>query len=993
MHRIILSIVLLGTALPLAAQTDRATLTGVIMDPSQRVIQGAKVNLLATATGINHATVTNSGGVYTFSALSVGQYTVSVAAAGFAVARIESFSLEVGETRTLNVKLQVGAVSSSVTVLAAAPDLNLSSAVVGGVITGKQTEDLPVNGRYWATLESQIPGAISSGSGTQDTIRFSGLSQEDNNFRLDGVDATGINHAFVKEPLVVQLPMESIAEFRGSSALYSADVGGMAGGQISMVSKSGSNQFHGSFYEYLRNSFFDAKAFTATSVSPFRLNNFGVSSGGPIIHDKLFYFANYEAVRQAFDTLESGYVPTDAYRAEVAAASPVLAPLIDAFPEGNRTTNDPNALLWVIGAPNPTKEDGGLARVDYAMNAKTSVSLRFNTDSYTNTSPGLAENTITTVSTPNALVDVVYRFSPTILNDAKVGYNRDEYQDVGSGGTSIYSLTISPNFSYSLGDHSFRHDDTYSFLDDADFYRGRHTIKTGAEIRHLEENKLHPLVEQSLSYLSENNFANNVLDEYTYKPLGVETAARMTTYFGYILDEVKIRPNLTVNAGLRYEYYGVDHDKNPNIGQVFDPFTCGLQYCAPGAPFYYPNTLDFEPRISIGWAPDLLHNRTAIRLGFGTFFDNGQFGGLYAAQTQIGQSFSLSQVNTPGLSYPVTPYLGAAVSNVSYSASDQHRKDLDMNEWTVSVQHELARDTIVSMTYVGSRGEHLFNNSILLNGINPATGTRPYASLTSATIGWHTNGDNSSYNALQIGLKRNLHRGFLLSANYQYSHAISDGSNGGGESDGLENNNCRKCEIASTDFDVRQNVSGSGIWILPFGKGHAFLASAPHVVNGFLGGWQFSGILLARTGVPLNVSISRSASALPDGINKNQRPDRVPGAPLYPSHQTASLWLNPAAFTTPAKGAWGDASRNAVRAPGIWQADTGLEKVFPVREAMNFSFRWDVFNVFNRDQIGNPATTWAPGSGTFGQITSPYTTNAVGTGTPRQMQFSLRFSY
>lgn len=993
MRCIVLLIVLLASVLPLAAQTDRATLTGVVMDPAQKVIPGAKVNLQAVATGIQYATATNSGGVYTFSALPVGQYTISVQAAGFSAERVENFTMEVGETRTLNVTLQVAATHSSVTVVAAAPDLNLSSAVVGTVVTSHQMENLPVNGRYWATLEAQIPGAISSGSGTQDTIRFSGLSQEDNNFRLDGVDATGINHAFVKEPLVVQFPMESIAEFRGSSALYSADVGGMAGGQISMVSKSGSNEFHGSFYEYLRNSFFDAKAFTATSVSPFRLNNFGVSSGGPMIHDKLFYFANYEGVRQAFDTLESGYVPTDAYRAEVAAKSPALAPLIDAFPEGTLATNDPNALLWVVGAPNPTDEDGGLMRVDYAINAKASLSLRFNTDSYTNTSPGLAENTITTVSTPNALVDFAYRFSPTILNDAKAGYNRDEYQDVGVGRTSIYSLTISPNFSYALGDHSFRHDDTYSFLDDADFYRGRHTIKAGVEIRHMEENKLHPLVEQSLSYLSESDFVNNVLDEYTYKPLGVETAARKTTYFGYILDEFKIHPNLTANVGLRYEYYGVDHDKNPNISQVFDPFTCGLQYCSPGAPFYYPNTLDFEPRISVGWSPNFLHNKTAIRVGYGAFFDDGQFGGLYAGQTQIGQSFSLTQENTPGLSYPVTPYLGAAVSNLTYSGFDQHRKNLTMNEWTLSVQHELAHDTMMSVTYVGSRGEHEFNNSLLLNGIDPATGLRPYASLTSATIGWTTDGDNSNYNALQVGLRRRLYHGVLVSANYQYSHAISDGSNGGGEGDGRENNNCRKCEIASTDFDVRHNFSGSGIWILPFGKGQAFLSSAPPVVNGLLGGWQFSGIVLARTGLPLNVSISRSASALPDGINKNQRPDRVPGVSLYPSHRTASEWLNPAAFTTPAKDVWGDASRNAVRAPGIWQADTGLQKQFPVREAMDFSFRWDVFNVFNRDQIGSPATTWAPGSGTFGQITSPYTTNAVGTGTPRQMQFSLRLSY
>jgi len=216
-----------------------------------------------------------------------------VSAPGFDPLEVKSFALEVGETRTLNLTLNVGAVSSNVTVVEASPDLNLSSSEIGGVITGKQTDALPVNGRYWASLMALIPGAISSGSGTQDSIRFAGLSQEDNNFKFDGVDATGINHQYVKEAARLQVPMESIAEFKASTAVYSADIGGTAGGQVSMVSKSGTNDLHGSLYEYLRNSFFDARQFNASTVAPFRLNNFGGSIGGPIIRSKLFFFANY----------------------------------------------------------------------------------------------------------------------------------------------------------------------------------------------------------------------------------------------------------------------------------------------------------------------------------------------------------------------------------------------------------------------------------------------------------------------------------------------------------------------------------------------------------------------------------------------------------------------------------------------------------------------------------------------------------------------------
>ena len=288
MRRLLSMIVFL--VLPLAAQIDRATLTGVVMDPTRSAVAAAHVSLHAEATGIDYATLTNSAGVYTFTGLPVGRYAVSMSAVGFELLQVQTFPLEVGETRTLNATLRVGSVSSNITVVEAAPNLSLTTAEVGGVIQGKQIDALPVNGRYWASMMALVPGAISSGTGTQDAIRFAGLSQEDNNFRFDGVDATGLNHQFVKEPARLQFPLESISEFKASAAVYSADVGGMAGGQVSMVSKGGSNSFHGSAYEYLRNSFFDAKAFDSPSVAPFRLNNFGASVGGPVVRNKLFFF-------------------------------------------------------------------------------------------------------------------------------------------------------------------------------------------------------------------------------------------------------------------------------------------------------------------------------------------------------------------------------------------------------------------------------------------------------------------------------------------------------------------------------------------------------------------------------------------------------------------------------------------------------------------------------------------------------------------------------
>ena len=993
MRRLFPLMIVAMLAIPLGAQTDRATLTGTVSDPSHGVVPGATVKLHAVATGIEYTAETNGAGVYSFGGLLVGQYTASISASGFESLQIQTFALDVGQTRTLNATLTVGAVSSAVTVVDAAPDLNLSSAEIGGVIQNKQTDALPVNGRYWASLMALIPGSISSGTGTQDSIRFAGLSQEDNNFRFDGVDATGINHQYVKEPARLQFPMESIAEFKASAAVYSADIGGMAGGQVSMVSRTGTNNFHGSLYEYLRNDFFDARQFNAPSVSPLRLNNFGTSFGGPIVRDKLFFFVNYEAVRQMYYKQTSGNVPTDAYRAQVAQKSPALAPFINAYPKGTIPTADPNAMLWLSAGPNPTNEDAGLFRVDYVLSDRTSISTRFNTDNYRTTSLALAENTTTTMDPPNAVAEVQHRFSANTLNDLRLGFNRDNYLDVGDA-TTPYSITIPGFASYSLGDHSGRVDNSYTLLDNFTYYRGRHTFKAGFEMKRMQENKVHPLALQSLSYLSETDFVNNKLDSYSYTAPGVETQARKNPYFGYVLDEIKIRPNLTVNAGLRYEYYGVDYDKN-NVGLVFDPFTCGLQYCPKGTSFYEPNLHDFEPRLSIAWSPQALRAKTAIRAGFGIVYDDGQFGGLYAASTNIGQNFTLTQKNSPGLAYPFTSFLSAAAYNISYSGKDRRRKDISVNQWSFSVQQEVARDTILQVGYMGSKGTHLFRKDLQLNGINPATGTRPFAALTSATIGWVTYDANSNLNALQVSLRRNLTTGLLISANYQWSHGLSDGSNGGGESMVPQNMNCRSCEYSSTDYDVRHNFTSSAIWIVPMGRGRKFLGNASGPVNAALGGWQLSGIGTARTGLPGNVTMSRSASALPDGLNTNQRPDVVPGQSLYPTNQSPDLWLNPYAFTTPANGVWGNAGRNILRVPGIWQTDVSLEKRFSLTERMGLSFRADVFNIFNRAQIGKPNVKWTdPKSGTtFGAITSPYTSSAVGTGTPRQMQFMLRLSF
>src|SRR3984885_13903888 len=290
---------LLLSAMSLLAQTDRGTLTGTVTDPSGRRGKDAIVVVKSNTTGVESLSKTDDAGVYTVTSLSTGSYVVSVQGAGFAAFRFQGVNLDVGQIRTLDAKLSVAGTSTQIEVHDADSGLAKSSVEIGGVVHGSQAQDLSLNGRSFVNLVSLVPGAINSGEGSQPDMRFAGLSDEDNTWHLDGVDNSGINHQYQKVDLHLQVSTEAIAEFRGNGVAYSADQGGSVGGQVEVVSKTGGDQFHGAAWEFLRNDVFDAAPWGSDGLlPPLRRNNFGANLGGPILKNKLFVFANYEAVRQ-----------------------------------------------------------------------------------------------------------------------------------------------------------------------------------------------------------------------------------------------------------------------------------------------------------------------------------------------------------------------------------------------------------------------------------------------------------------------------------------------------------------------------------------------------------------------------------------------------------------------------------------------------------------------------------------------------------------------
>ncbi len=383
-----------------------------------------------------------------------------------------------------------------------------------------------------------------------------------------------------------------------------------------------------------------------------------------------------------------------------------------------------------------------------------------------------------------------------------------------------------------------------------------------------------------------------------------------------------------------------------------------------------------------------------IRAGFGIYHEDGQLDDQNLPISNEVFAYSLSSATISNLSYPIDPFLANTTGIVSPRDDDRRRKDMYVEQWGLSAQHALPAGFVSTISYVGSQGVHLLTLSEV-NVQDPITKLRPYPNF--GQVSWRGNQDTSNYNALSVAVKRSFQHGFLFSGNYTWSHEIDDGSNGSGDGDSLvaQNVACPACERASGIWDARHVFNANAVYELPFGAGKPYL-NEPGIWRDIAGSWQATSTLVARTGFPINVLISRKAGAVPDGNTTDQRPDLVPGVSLTPpGGSSIGEWINPAAFAPPATGTFGDAPRDLFRGPDAWQIDMGLAKKIPVNERVGMQFRTEFFNIFNHPQYGLPqATSFATG---FGSIINGVNTNTpvspVGTGSPREIQFALRVTF
>jgi Carboxypeptidase regulatory-like domain/TonB dependent receptor-like, beta-barrel len=603
-------------------QVDRAVLEGTITDPSGSVITNATLKVLAVDTGLTEEQPTNSKGYYRFPGLAVGRYTVTVTSAGFKIKVVEDVILRIGQIHTLDVQLAVGTINEQVEVKATNAPSERSSAEAATVIDSEQIANLPNNGRDWASFTLLAPFAQDDGGGDQRTIRFAGRARDDNNFSIDGVDAGGIQEQAQKSQTRLQISQDAIEEYRVNSALYDAEYGTQAGGQIDVETKSGTNNWHGTAFGYIRNSIFDARNFNDFDVNgnpaipPFRLGQYGMTIGGPIKKNKTFFFLSYEGIRQLQSVSQSLPVPAGgnpgwsnsanqgnggllgvSYQQSVLNGAPQMCGIMQAYPwrasvgtingcvprfvypdaafawQGSASSPSDMNNIDLVTAPTPTTvhEDSWLIRIDHQISEKTLLYGRAQRDISLVDAPNgssLPGDKLQTINHPaNYLIALEHTFTPNLFNEAKVYINRAPFHNPQASALPFAVKT--PDF-VTLNDNTadIEVGTTYGVIDNLSWVHGRNAFKMGMEIRRIRLNQ-GQTADNTLNFGNTDDLATATLSQITYIAPWCCHRLRRMFYLPYFQDEWKVTPTLTLTAGLRWEYYGVAHEAT-NRTTVFD---------------------------------------------------------------------------------------------------------------------------------------------------------------------------------------------------------------------------------------------------------------------------------------------------------------------------------------------------------------------------------------------------------------------------------------
>jgi hypothetical protein len=1005
-------------------QQDTSTIRGLVTDPSGATVSGVRVTVTDVKTNRAFITKTDSKGEYYAPSLAVSVYTIRLSMQGFRTTDLNGITLHANETLAENATLQMGVANETIEVSAETVQVNTDSAAIGTTITADQVAKLPLNGRDFTDLLALVPGAIqNTGSINNDSLGGFPSGQFGANMLVDGTDATRVdgNVTFTTfgrgDARVTRSSVDNIQEVKVLSSDYSAEYGRAVGEIVNVITKSGSNQLHGEVFEFFRNNALDSKNYFFNGApTPLRLNQFGGNLGGKIVKDKVFYFLNYEGVRQHITNPVTGNtLVLNAAMRDMAA--PSVAPIIAKIPLGNGgpapTVNHAIYSHWfdVLNGTTSSdiREDTAALKLDYILSPRNNFAVRYNYNlSDTYGVYGLAIGQTADAPQLSQLGKATWNFigSPTFFNEAGFAINSPHsYQTAGEPGFPLFScfvcnvglgVTPSPQLF-----ESKQPSISYEALDTATKILGRNQLRFGLDIRwnnvgrelDTQDTLIYaggPTVEAATdlpckgapqgtngcvdpSGGPEGLLANNGIG---WTRLGYPMTHMKNTMMAFFLnDDWKAKPRLTLNLGLRYEHNTVLHDAEHNV-QNFDIGTLSLRPTS--TPFYEPEWVDFAPRVGFNW--DVTGKAiTSLKGGFGLFFLPIAPGSPLNLAANTEQNFSINLLQTELLGYTCTPALNviqfplpiaAPQAPLSVTAFDRHQKDTYSEQWSLSLDQQLAKNTVMTIAYRGNRGVHEFGGANL-NLEDPLTG---HNHISDAFGGINFAGQfaESAYNSLNISARTNSH-GLSLTANYNWSHEFDDFM---GLFESYQNPLDIRADYSPGDIDVRSAFSAGIVYSLPkFDRIPERLAT----------GWQVTAIVQGRTGTPVNFGYSAN-----NPFVGSLRPDCNFGVPVRASnYQLPGPQFNTAAFLPPA-GNYGTCPRNYGRGPGFLQPDLGIIKTTKITDHLGWEFRGELFNFVNHPNFSNPGTTI--NGFDFG---TSYSTigNLIGLGTSRQIQLSSKIIF
>ena len=1046
------------------AQSFRGTIRGTVTDPSGAVVPATKITARNVATGESREASTSDGGVYTITELSASEYELTFEKAGF-LNQVVRTRVSTGADSIVDAALALpGGQPTEVRVNDTAPLVEATNSTLSQVVDRTLVQELPLNGRDFGKLVALTPGVTVEGSGVAGTekgfgqFNINGNRDRSNNYTLDGTDNndpwfnnSALNQVGITGAPATLLPLDAIQEFNLQSN-FAAEYGRNSGSIVNIVTRSGSNAFHASLYEYFRNSYFDARNYfntkfnqngTPNPQSHFNNNNFGGSVGGPIVKDRTFFFAAYEGQRERVGSDFNLFVPTPAEvqlaEQEALANSaiipnglnPALAKILQTYLPS--TPNADNTLPASVSDKNDN--NNLIARIDHQINSVHSLTGRYAFGQDSQIFPlgslggfgsgsrlgAFAQRSPTRVQVASgSLLSVL---NANHVNEVRFGYSRfrnsfgslDDTVDPSTLGINLGTGKLGlPEFDFNgsienLGATIFgiargRISQTYQILDNFTWTRGRHSAKFGAEYR------------RALVDFSNDNFARGLFSfNSAPPPVTIPGADAISTtlanYFlgngfaeaetgntarnvrnnglsFFALDDIRVRPNFTLNLGLRWEYFSPVSETHNLMSNLLDPTGVLVMVGTPQLPRPYTRDLNnFGPRLGFAWS---VRPRTIVRSSYGIYYD---YVPLHLAQANFTNSagiganpvgpeaivplnFDQNAYNgtTPGA--PVFTLPAGPPVLPSIFITDHNLRTPYVQSWSLNVQQELGNSFAVEAGYVGTKGTKLVRlYDLNQNGINP----------NYSVIDVLSSGTSSTYHAGQFTARlQNWHRlsGF---STYTFSKSLDGASDGidfnfAGAAFPQDSTNLR-AEKGPSTFDTRHR------WTTAINYQVQSLSYLPHLLAE---GWQLNSIITVQSGRPIPVLTG-------GGINGHQRPNVVPGQPfILPNWTPSTGYLNPNAFATPA-GNFGDLGRDQIYGPGFRNLDFSISKLFKLKETAALQFRAEFFNIFNHPNFSLPNGFISPGSAPAGTISSTpdvaQGNPGLGGGGPRVLQFALRVQF